>query len=68
MNGFKSRKFILALIGVAGGAVAAFILPAFGPFAWLKEHSVTIFATVCSLATAYIVGNAITDWGHKKDA
>ena len=66
MNGFKSRKFILALIGVAGGVIAAFVLPALGPFAWLKEHTVGIFAAVCSLAAAYIAGNAIVDWGHAK--
>ena len=68
MNGFKSRKFLIALIGVAGGAIAAFVLPALGPFAWLKEHTVTIFGTVCSLATAYIAGNAIVDWGRRKNA
>ena len=68
MNGFKSRKFLIALIGVAGGVVAAFALPALGPFAWLQEHTVTIFAAVCSLAAAYIAVNAIVDWGRKKNA
>ena len=36
MNGFKSRKFVLAALGVVGGIVAAFVLPTFGPFAWLS--------------------------------
>lgn len=65
MNGFKSRKFIIALIGVAGGYVAAFLLPALEPFAWLRPHSVAIFTAVCGLAGGYIAGNAIVDWFHK---
>jgi len=68
MNGFKSRKFLMALIGVAAGIVAAFILPAFGPFAWLKEYSVAIFTAACSLAGAYMVGNAATDWINKNES
>lgn len=61
MNGFKSRKFLLALIGVAGGVIAAFVLPVLGPFAWLREHTVGVFAAACSLAAAYIAGNAVME-------
>ncbi|MGD8719588.1 MAG: hypothetical protein PVH29_12310 [Candidatus Zixiibacteriota bacterium] len=57
-NGWKSRKFVLALLGVVAGCLAAFVLPLFGPFAWLREHSVAIFAAACTLAAAYIAGNA----------
>ncbi len=64
MNGFKSRKFMLAALGVVGGIVAAFVLPTFGPFAWLREHTVGVFASSCSLAAAYIAGNVIMDRGH----
>ena len=49
---------MLAALGVVGGIVAAFVLPAFGPFAWLREHTVGVFAAACSLAAAYIAGNA----------
>ena len=58
MNGFKSRKFILAASAVVAGIVAAFVLPALEPFAWLREHTVGVFAAACSLAAAYIAGNA----------
>ena len=58
-NGWKSRKFVLALVGVVAGLVAAFVLPIFPPFAWLREHSVAIFAAACGLAAAYITGNAL---------
>ncbi len=64
MNGFKSRKFVLATVGVVGGIVAAFVLPALEPFAWLREHTVGVFAAACSLAAAYIAGNVIMDRGH----
>jgi len=64
MNGFKSRKFMLAALGVVAGIVAAFILPALGPFAWLREHTVGVFAAACSLAAAYIAGNVVMDRGH----
>ncbi len=64
MNGFKSRKFMLAALGVAAGIVAAFILPALGPFVWLREHTVGVFAAACSLAAAYIAGNVVMDRGH----
>ena len=64
MNGYKSRKFVLAVTGVVGGIVAAFVLPVFEPFAWLREHSVGVFASACSLAAAYIAGNAIMDRWH----
>jgi hypothetical protein len=64
VNGFKSRKFMLAALGVAAGIVAAFVLPAFGPFAWLREYTVGVFAAACSLAAAYIAGNAIMDRRH----
>jgi hypothetical protein len=49
VNGFRSRKFVL---------------PAFGPFAWLREHTVGVFAAACSLAAAYIAGNAVMDRWH----
>lgn len=65
MNGFKSRKFVLAALGVLAGVVAAFVLPALGPFAWLREHTVGVFASACSLAAAYIAGNVIMDRGHE---
>jgi hypothetical protein len=42
----------------------AFILPALGPFAWLRDHTVGVFASACSLAAAYIAGNVIMDRGH----
>jgi hypothetical protein len=64
MNGFKSRKFMLAAVGVVGGIVAAFVLPALGPFVWLREHTVGVFAAACSLAAAYIAGNVLMDRGH----
>jgi hypothetical protein len=64
MNGFKSRKFMLAALGVVGGIVAAFVLPTLGPFGWLREHTVGVFASACSLAAAYIAGNAIMDRWH----
>jgi hypothetical protein len=64
MNGFKSRKFMLAALGVVGGIVAAFVLPTLGPFGWLREHTVGVFASACSLAAAYIAGNVIMDRGH----
>jgi hypothetical protein len=67
MNGFKSRKFILAFIVVVSGVMAAFVLPAWTPFAWLKEHTVAILTIISSLTTAYIGGNAILDWFHKND-
>ncbi len=67
MNGFKSRKFALAALGVLAGVVAAFVLPALGPFAWLREHTVGVFASACSLAAAYIAGNVIMDRGHGGD-
>jgi hypothetical protein len=67
VNGFKSRKFVLAALGVVGGIVAAFVLPAFEPFAWLREHAVGVFAAACSLAAAYIAGNVIMDRGHGGD-
>ena len=55
---------MLAAAGVVGGIVAAFILPALGPFAWLREHTVGVFAAACSLAAAYIAGNAVMDRRH----
>ncbi len=55
---------MLAALGVVGGIVAAFVLPALGPFAWLREHTVGVFAAACSLAAAYIAGNAIMDRRH----
>ena len=55
---------MLATVGVVGGIVAAFVLPAFEPFAWLREHTVGVFAAACSLAAAYIAGNAIMDRRH----
>jgi len=55
---------MLAAAGVVGGIVAAFILPALGPFAWLREHTVGVFAAACSLAAAYIAGNAVMDRWH----
>jgi hypothetical protein len=61
---YKSRKFVLAVMGVAAGIVAAFVLPAFGPFDWLREHTVGVFAAACSLAAAYIAGNALMDHRH----
>lgn len=64
MNGYKSRKFMLATVGVVGGIVAAFVLPALEPFAWLREHTVGVFAAACSLAAAYIAGNALMDRWH----
>lgn len=64
MNGFHSRKFMLAASAVVAGIVAAFVLPAFGPFAWLREHTVGVFAAACSLAAAYIAGNAVMDRWH----
>jgi hypothetical protein len=64
VNGFKSRKFVLAALGVVGGIVAAFVLPAFEPFAWLREHAVGVFAAACSLAAAYIAGNVVMDRWH----
>ncbi len=64
MNGFKSRKFILAALGVAAGIVAAFVLPALEPFAWLREYSVGVFAAACTLAAAYIAGNVVMDKSH----
>jgi len=68
MNGFKSRKFILATLGVAAGIVAAFVLPAFAPFGWLQEHTVGVFVAACSLAAAYIGGNALMErWGGGDD-
>ncbi len=67
MNGFKSRKFVLAALGVLAGVVAAFVLPALGPFAWLREHTVGVFASACSLAAAYIAGNVIMDRGHGRE-
>jgi uncharacterized membrane protein YadS len=67
MNGFKSRKFVLAALGVLAGVVAAFVLPALGPFAWLRQHSVGVFASACSLAAAYIAANVIMDRGHGGD-
>jgi len=54
---------MLAALGVVGGIVAAFVLPALGPFVWLREHTVGVFAAACSLAAAYIAGNAIMDRG-----
>jgi hypothetical protein len=63
-DGLKSRKFMLAALGVVGGIVGAFVLPALGPFAWLREHTVGVFASACSLAAAYIAGNAIMDRWH----
>jgi hypothetical protein len=48
----------------ASAVVAAFVLPAFGPFAWLREHTVGVFAAACSLAAAYIAGNAVMDRWH----
>jgi len=64
MNGFKSRKFLVAAAAVGSGCVAAFVLPAFAPFAWLREHTVGVFAAACSLAAAYIAGNALMDRWH----
>ena len=64
MNGFKSRKFVLAASAVVAGIVAAFVLPALEPFAWLREYTVGIFAAACSLAAAYIAGNAVMDRWH----
>jgi uncharacterized membrane protein len=58
-NGWKSRKFVVALVGVMAGCLAAFVLPIFAPFAWLREHSVAIFAAACGLAAAYIAGNTL---------
>ncbi len=55
---------MLAATGVVGGIVAAFVLPAFGPFDWLREHTVGVFAAACSLAAAYIAGNAFMDRRH----
>ncbi len=55
---------MLAALGVVGGIVAAFVLPALGPFAWLREHTVGVFAAACSLAAAYIAGNALMDRRH----
>jgi hypothetical protein len=55
---------MLAAVGVGGGIVAAFVLPAFGPFAWLREHTVGVFAAACTLAAAYIAGNVMMDRGH----
>jgi hypothetical protein len=40
------------------------VLPALGPFEWLREHTVGVFAAACSLAAAYIAGNVIMDRGH----
>lgn len=65
MNGFKSRKFILAFLVTVLGATAAFGLPALPAFAWLREYSFQIFTAVCALVTAYIAGNAIVDWAHR---
>jgi len=55
---------MLATVAVVGGIVAAFVLPALGPFGWLREHTVGVFAAACSLAAAYIAGNAIMDRWH----
>jgi len=65
MNGFKSRKFILAFEVVTVGLLAAFGLPAISAFAWLREYTLLIFTAVCGLVTAYITANAIVDWVHK---
>jgi hypothetical protein len=58
------RLYWQSALGVAAGIVAAFVLPAFGPFAWLREYTVGVFAAACSLAAAYIAGNAIMARGH----
>ena len=63
-NGFKSRKFMLAASAVVAGIVAAFVLPALEPFAWLREHTVAIFGAACALAAAYIGGNALLGSSH----
>ena len=65
MNGFKSRKFILAFLVTVFGAAGAFGLPALTPFAWLREYSMQVFTAVCALITAYIAGNTIVDWVHR---
>ena len=56
---------MLATVAVVGGIVAAFVLPALGPFGWLREHTVGVFAAACSLAAAYIAGNAVMDRWHE---
>jgi hypothetical protein len=66
MNGFKSRKFILAFMVTVFGGIAAFGLPAIPAFAWLREYSFQIFTAVCGLVTAYIAGNAVVDWFHRE--
>jgi hypothetical protein len=65
MNGFKSRKFILAFIFTVAGMGAAVGLPALPAFAWLREHTMAIMTAVAAMVGAYIAGNAIVDWVHK---
>ena len=67
MNGFKSRRFILAFVFTVAGLGGAIGLPALPAFAWLREHTMALVTTVAGLVGAYIAGNAIADWFHKGD-
>lgn len=54
---FLSRKFIITFLVIVSGLVSAILLPVFPFFEWLRPYTPTIFASLCSLAAAYLGAN-----------
>lgn len=61
---FGWRKVAVTLVLIVGGIAAAFILPVWDSFAWLREHTTFIWKWTVIGGMAYITGNVVKAVGE----
>lgn len=57
MKGY--RKYSIAVACIVISTVAAFVLPVWEPWAWLREYTVNIFTLGAGVGAAFITGQFI---------